>query len=289
MMMTQRSHVFFDDLVQHEKFANWEAFVSPEHEQRQLQRNPTKHENWNAHNVDGSLRLRAHSISEELCSCLFDRHENIFNNEIFDWDEFEDTETQVNTTPRVSASPVTVASASSMMHLTPVTTTHRANVKREAEPALFDVDFNLFDFEFLEEATVALTPPAPRRETAKCKPLVKQTKKHKATRRAPSRSRKRPFKNVRERERRARINNKLTELCDLCSSDAVTSIVPRPSAAMKELTSPSEGSGDEREGSPKSCSKMDILRDSFHIIEEMDKELIRLRARNKELKMRNLK
>jgi len=278
-MMTQGSHVFLDDLVQHEEFANWEEFISPEHEQKQSQRNHTKHENWNAHKFDESLRLRAHSISEELCSCLFDRQDNIFNNEIFDWDEFEDTETQVNTTPRASA----------MMHLAPVTTTHRTNVKREAEPALFDVDFNLFDFEFLEEATVALTPPAPRRETAKCKPLVKQTKKRKATRRAPSRSRKRPFKNVRERERRARINNKLTELCDLCSSDAVTSIVPRPSAAMKELTSPAEGSGDEREGSPKSCSKMDILRDSFHIIEEMDKELIRLRARNKELKMRNLK
>merc|ERR1712113_454744 len=106
---------------------------------------------------------------------------------------------------------------------------------------------------------------------------IPQRKKRKAATTRP-RTRKRPFKNSRERQRRARINNKLTELCDLCSSDAITSIVPRASAAVKGLAMSSKENADDVWACTPKPSKMDILRDSIHIFEAMDKELIKLRT-----------
>lgn len=305
--MTQRRYTFSDSLVLNQEFTNWEAFASTEHAQKQKQkqsrRKRAQDENWNANKFHGSPRPRAPSVFEEFSWRLFDQHDNIFNDDnILDWDDFTETETQVNTTPMSSA----------MSYLTPATT-----YSKEAEPVLFDFDSDFFDFDFdsdfepcspcLEEATVAPTPPretatvaptppcetatvapTPPRETAKCVPLIQQPtqpKKRKAET-PQSKSRKRPYKNVREKRRRASIKGKLTELHAVCISDAVTSIVPRPRA--KELIIPFEGSDVDKAGTQKPC-KMDILRDSIRILEAMDKELIKLRARNKELRMRNLK
>jgi len=245
--------------MQHQKVANWEAFAS------------TKH----------ALPLSARSLSEEIDSCLFDQDDNVFNSPIFDWDEIEDMETRLGTTPKASA----------MMDFATATTAQRSTVKRESEPALFDFDLNFFDSDFfnldveprspcLEHAAVA--PSTPPREPVMCAPLIQHTKKRKATM-LQSRCRKRPFKNVRERRRRATIKSKLAELNTLCSSDAVTSIVSRPSAehAAKSIA---EGSLDTYK--PR---KMDILCDSIHIFQAMDEELIKLRARNKELNMHTSK
>jgi len=275
--MTQRRHTFSDSLV----LNNWESFASTEHaqkqRQRQLRRKRAKDKNWNANKFGhGSLRPRAPSVFEEFSWCLFDQHDNIFNNDnILDWDnltDLTDTETQANTTPMSSA----------MNYLTPATT-----YSKETEPVLSDFDFD-FDSDFepcspcLEEATVecgtATLAPTQPRETAKCVPLVPliqqptQPRKRKAaTPQSKSKSRKRPYKNIREKRRRASIASKLTELHAVCISDAVTSIVPRPRA--KELIE-----------ADKPC-KMDILRDSIRILEAMGKELIQLRAQNKELEM----
>jgi len=219
--------------------------------------------------------MRAREISEELCRLrLFDRQHANFNSN--DWDEFENAETQISGTPRASA----------VKHLTSATTTQRTNVKREPEPALSHFNFDFFDpstdfFDLdcepaspcVEQTTVAPTP------AGKFSALANKQKKRKtATTRSRRRCRKRPFKNVRERRRRAEIKDKLEELDDLCSSDAVTSIVPRPSAAVGLFM---------RE--PNKLRKVDILCDGIHMLEAMDKELTKLRARNRELKIHSCK
>ena len=294
--MTQRMHTFSDSLV----LNNWEAFATQnaqklKQKQKQLRRKRAQNKNWNANKFRASPRPRAPSVFEEFSWCLFDQRDNIFNNEnILDWDDFSDTETQANITHMPSA----------MNYLTPATT-----YSKEAEPVLidFDLDFDLdFDFDFdsdfepcspcLEEATAAPTPPCETAAIAppspKCVPLIQQPTRPKKRKAAPRQSncRKRPYKNIREKRRRASIKNKLAELHAVCSSDAITSIVPRPRA--KEPIIPFEGSDVDTAGTQKPC-KMDILRDSIRILETMDKELIRLRARNKELnkelRMRNLK
>merc|ERR1719183_954777 len=173
-----RSHVFSDERMQHQKFTNWEARASTE---RAL--------------------IRPRLISEEFCSCLSDQHDNSFNNNMFDWDEtlseFEDMETRFSGTPKASA----------MMHLTPAATAQRTKVKREAEPTPFDFSSDFFDMDFLslecepaspylEQTAVAPTPP---REPAKCVPLINKPKKRKAEMTRSRSWRKRPFKNIRER------------------------------------------------------------------------------------------
>jgi len=288
-MMTQRRHNFSDSLVPN----NWESFAPTKHaqkqRQRQLRRKRAQDKNWNANKFGhGSPRPGAPSVFEEFSWCLFDQHDNIFNNDtILDWDNFTDnftdTETQVNTTPMSSA----------MNYLTPATI-----YSKETEPVLSDVDIDVdfdFDSDFepcspcLEEATVecgtATLAPTQPPETAKCVPLVpfiqqptQPIKRKAATRQPKFKSRKRPYKNIREKRRRASIASKLTELHAVCISDAVTSIVPRPRA--KEPIVPPEAD--------KPC-KMDILCDSIRILEAMDKELMKLRARNKELNMCNSK
>jgi len=232
--------------MQHQKFTNWESRASTEH-----------------------ALIRPRSISEELCSCLFDQHDDIFNGHVFDWDvtlpEFEDMETRFSGTPKASA----------RMHLTPATIAQRTKAKREAEPTPFDFDLDFFE-DFL---SLDCEPASPCLEPAKCVPLVNNKPKKRKAEQSRSRSwRKRPYKNVRERRRRAAIKDKLAELDDLCSSDAVTSIVPRPSAETRLMM-----------GGPERARKMDILCDGFHILDVMGKELIKLRARNKELKKHTFK
>jgi len=231
--------------MQHQKFTNWESRASTEH-----------------------ALIRPRSISEELCSCLFDQHDDIFNGHVFDWDEtlpeFEDMETRFSGTPKASA----------MMHLTPATIAQRTKAKREAEPTPFDFDLDFFE-DFL---SLDCEPASPCLEPANCVPLVNKPKKRKAEQSRSRSWRKRPYKNVRERRRRAAIKDKLAELDDLCSSDAVTSIVPRPSAETRLIM-----------GGPERARKMDILCDGFHILDVMGKELIKLRARNKELKKHTFK
>ena len=200
---------------------------------------------------------------------------------------------------------------SAINYLTPA-----ATYSTQAEPVLSDFDFVDFDLDFdldfdsdfetcspcLEEDNIAPTPPCekapivptsphetapvaptPPRET--CVPTVPLTQVHQPTqpkqRKAETRQpryRKRPYKNIREKRRRASIKSKLTKLHAVCISDAITAIVPRPQ--VKELIIPFEGS--DIAGTPKPC-QMDILCDSIGILEAMDKELIKLRARNKEL------
>jgi len=234
--------------MQHQKFTNWESRASTEH-----------------------ALMRPRLISEEFCSCLFDQHDNMFNSNIFDWDEtpseFEDMETRSSGTPKASA----------MMHLTPATTAQRSKVEREAEPTPFDFDFDFdaFDMDFFN---LDCEPASPCSEPAKCVPLINKPKKRKAEMSRSRSWRKRPFKNVREQRRRAAIKDKLAELDNLCSSDAVACIVPRPSAETALIM-----------GDRQRPRKMDILCDSIHILDVMDKELNKLRSRNKELKMQTFK
>ena len=231
--------------MQHQKFTNWESRASTEH-----------------------ALIRPRSISEELCSCLFDQHDDIFNGHVFDWDEtlpeFEDMETRFSGTPKASA----------MMHLTPATIAQRTKAKREAEPTPFDFDLDVFE-DFL---SLDCEPASPCLEPANCVPLVNKPKKRKAEMSRSRSWRKRPFKNVREQRRRTAIKDKLAELDDLCSSDAVACIVPRPSAETALIM-----------GDRQRPRKMDILCDSIHILDAMDKELNKLRSRNKELKMQTFK
>ena len=262
--MAYSSHVFSDEHIQHQKFTNWESRASTEQE-----------------------LMRPRLISEEFCSCLFDQHDDMFNSNIFEWDqtpsEFEDMETRSSANPKASA----------MMHLTPATTAQRTKVNREAEPTPFDFDFDAFDMDLFNmdcepaspcsEPELASPCPEPEpafpcSEPANCVPLIKKPKKRKAEMTRSRSWRKRPFKNVREQRRRAAIKDKLAQLDDLCSSDAVACIVPRPSAEAALIM-----------GDRQRPRKMDILCDSIHIFDVMDKELTKLRSRNKELKKNTFK
>merc|ERR1712032_1423523 len=255
--MDHGGNTFLDAPMQRPNVTDWESCASNEH-----------------------TLMRAREISEELCRLrLFDQHDVNFNSN--NWNEFENAGTRVSGTP----------SASAMMHSTPPTITQRTHAKREPEPALshfnfdiFDPSMDIFDLECeptspcSEQTTVAPTTVAPT-PAGKRAPLANKHKKRKtATTRSRRRSRERPFKNVRERHRRAAIKDKLEELDDLCSSDAVASIIPRPSAAVGLYM-----------GGTNKPRKVDILCDSIHMLEAMDNELIKLRARNKQLKMHSCK
>ena len=293
--MIQRRNTY-SDFVLNQEFTNWETFASTEHVQKQKQKQSrckrARDEIWNANTFHGSPRPRAPSFEKSFW-CLFDQEDNIFNNDsILDWDDFRDTETQLNATPISSA----------MSCSTPATT-----CSKEAEPVLLDSDSDFVDFDIdsdfepcspcLEEATVAPTPPrytatvaptpprdtatvapTPPLETAKCVQLIQQpTQPKKRKLETPQcKSRKRPYKNAREKRRRASIKDKLTELHAVCISNAFTSIVPFEQS-------------DVGKAGTRKPSQMDILCDSIRIFKAMNKELIQLRARNNELRMRNLK
>jgi len=259
------NQVFPDEHVQHQKFTDWKTFAGIEH-----------------------ARPRgACSISEEFSSCLFDQHDNIFNSNIFDCDEIEDTETRFDQHDNFLNRSVFdwngIGDTETRLGTTPKASVPRSIVNREAEPASLDFDLNFLDSDFFNfdleprypclEHAAAASPTTPC-EPVKRAPLMQHPQKRKI-KTTQSRTRKRPFKNVRERGRRAVIKSKFAELNTLCSSDAVTSIVARPSGDYADV---------HRQGTQKP-HKMDILRDSIHILQAMDKELIKLRARNKELRL----
>lgn len=105
----------------------------------------------------------------------------------------------------------------------------------------------------------------------------------------PGHPRNRPFKNVRERRRRAQMKNKFMTLYNLCCSKVVNSLVSQPSAEARGLQIPICGSI----GPPLTLvnhepSKVEILGEAIQAFEALDKELSELRARNKELKVRAL-
>jgi len=310
--MDHEGNTFLDTPMQRQNVPDWESCASSEHtlmRAREISEDlcrlclfDRQDVNFNSNDWDEyenaerrishtasnePILMRAREISEELCRLrFFDQHDVNFNSNT--WNEFENAETRVSGTP----------SASGMMHLTPPTITQGTHAKIEPEPALshfnfdiFDPSLDIFDLEEcetasprgVEQATVAPATVAPAivapRPAGKRAPVANKQKKRKTTTTRPRRRcRKRPFKNIRERHRRAEIKDKLEELDDLCSSDAVASIVPRPSAAAGLYM-----------GGTNKPRKVDILCDSIHMLAAMDNELMRLRARNKELKMHSCK
>jgi len=82
----------------------------------------------------------------------------------------------------------------------------------------------------------------------------------------PRQRKKRPFKNVREKRRRAEIKSKYTQLYELCQSNAEAKGLLIPISRAKNP------------------QKMNILCDAVKTMEAMQKELADLRARNKKLK-----
>lgn len=86
-------------------------------------------------------------------------------------------------------------------------------------------------------------------------------------------SRKRPFKNVREKRRRDVIKEKYDGLYNLCQNIAAkTGIIPLL------------GSEDDRNKSKKSRQKLEILGGVIELMQRMEKDLIELRVHNKRLK-----
>lgn len=86
-------------------------------------------------------------------------------------------------------------------------------------------------------------------------------------------TRKRPFKNVREKRRRDTIKVKYDELYNLCQD-----------IESKTVIMPALRSEDDPNKSKKSRQKLEILGDVFSLMEKMEQELTGLRARNKRLK-----
>jgi len=82
----------------------------------------------------------------------------------------------------------------------------------------------------------------------------------------PRQRKKRPFKNVREKRRRAEIKSKYTQLYELCQSNAEAKGLLIPISRAKNP------------------QKMNILCDAVKTMEAMQKELAELKARNKKLK-----
>lgn len=101
--------------------------------------------------------------------------------------------------------------------------------------------------------------------------------------------RNRPFKNVRERRRRANMKNKFMQLYNLCCSKAVAPLTSNSAVEATGLLIPISGGG----GAPLALvnqepSKVEILGDAIKAFEALDKELSDLRTRNRELRMANL-
>lgn len=100
-------------------------------------------------------------------------------------------------------------------------------------------------------------------------------------------SRNRPFKNVRERRRRAQMRNKFMQLYNLCCSKVVTSVVATPSAEATGLLIPISGHG-AAHTLVNEPSKVEVLVEAIQAFEALDKELTDLRARNSQLKAEKL-
>ena len=99
--------------------------------------------------------------------------------------------------------------------------------------------------------------------------------------------RNRPYKNVRERRRRADMKNKFMQLYNLCCSKAVAPLISQSGGEATGLLIPISG------GAPLTLlnqepSKVDILGEAINAFEALDKELSGLRSRNRELKMGKL-
>merc|ERR1712032_443852 len=233
--------------------------------------------------------MRAREISEELCRlCLFDPQDVNFNSN--DWDEFENTQRRIshnasNEHTLMRAREISeelcrlrlfdqhdvnfnsnnwnefenagtrvsgTPSASAMMHLTPPTITQRTHAKREPEPALSHFNFDIFD-PSMDIFDLECEPTSPCSEQTTVAPTTV----------APTPAGKRaPLANKHKKRKTA----------------TTRSIIPRPSAAVGLYM-----------GGTNKPRKVDILCDSIHMLEAMDNELIRLRARNKQLKMHSCK
>lgn len=100
---------------------------------------------------------------------------------------------------------------------------------------------------------------------------------------APNKPRNRPFKNVRERRRRLDMKNKFMQLYNLCCCKAVTSLQPNPEATG--LLIPISSSGPPLTLVNQEPSKVDILGEAIQAFEALDKELLKLRAHNRELRL----
>jgi len=100
--------------------------------------------------------------------------------------------------------------------------------------------------------------------------------------------RNRPFKNVRERRRRADMKNKFMQLYNLCCSKAVAPLTSCSGAEATGLLIPISGVAAHLALVNQEPSKVDILGDAISAFEALDKELSDLRTRNRELKMARL-
>jgi len=98
------------------------------------------------------------------------------------------------------------------------------------------------------------------------------------------RPRNRPFKNVRERKRRREMKGKFMQLYNLCCSKVAASVLSQPGEATGLLI-PISGSAPPLTLVNHEPSKVDVLGDAIQTFQALDKELSRLRARNRELKM----
>lgn len=128
----------------------------------------------------------------------------------------------------------------------------------------------------MERCSLSPLKVAPPEETqVVAKPTIGRTRKSSGNTRV--RIRKRPWKNVREKRRRAEIKDKYEQLYNLCQN----------SVDAKGLRIPLSGSDNrskKKNSQKKNRHKMDILSDVVKSMEILDKQLIELRNRNKKLK-----
>lgn len=102
---------------------------------------------------------------------------------------------------------------------------------------------------------------------------------------AAMRPRNRPFKNVRERKRRREMKSKYMQLYNLCFSKVVASVVSQPGAEATGLLIPISGSVPPLTLVNHEPSKVDVLGEAIQTFEALDKELSKLRSRNRQLRM----
>merc|ERR1712032_912123 len=120
-------------------------------------------------------------------------------------------------------------------------------------------------------------PQEPEQETEKLASSYRGSKT--PTKKRCRISRKRPFKNVRERRRRAEIKTKFVELHNAIASATSQSIC----GAKRLLIAISENKDADKSTKQKPC-KMEILGEAIESLEALNRELTELRARNTALK-----